>query len=439
MLEASDRLGGVLKTTRGDGYLIEQAADNFITNIPWAVELCRRLGFDDQLLPTDDRYRTAYVLHRGRLVPVPDGFALLAPARVWPVIRTPLLSWRGKLRLACEMFQPAARNGGDESLESFAVRRLGRETYERIVQPLVGGIYTADPQKLSLAATLPRFLEMERKHGSLIRGALRQKRGQREGDRKSSGARYSLFVAPRDGMASLVEAIAQRLPAGSIQRNAPVEQVHADADGTWRIRCKDRPAERFDAVIVTVPATGAASLLGEVDGQLANLLGQIPYAGASVVSVGYRREQIAHPLDGFGYVVPAIENRPVLAASFSSIKYAGRAPEGCVLIRVFIGGALQPELAQLPDDQLQRIATGELAQTLGARGEPQLSEIARWDGAMPQYHLGHLDLVGQIEARVAELAGLEIAGNAYRGVGVPQCIHSGEEAAGRLAAALRDE
>ncbi len=170
MFEAGGRLGGVLQTTRRDGYLIEHGADNFITNVPWAVDLCRRIGFDEQLVRTNDRFRRAYVVYRGRLRPLPDGFALMAPARVWPILSTPLLSWRGKLRLAWEYFLPAQKDVGDESLESFAVRRLGRETYERIVQPLVGGIYTADPLQLSLAATLPRFLEMEHKHGGLIRG-----------------------------------------------------------------------------------------------------------------------------------------------------------------------------------------------------------------------------------------------------------------------------
>jgi oxygen-dependent protoporphyrinogen oxidase len=431
LFEASDRLGGVLQTTVRDGWLIEHAADNFITNVPWAVDLCRRIGFEQELLPTDDRFRKAFVIHRGRMTPVPDGFALMAPARVWPVLTTPLLSLVGKLRLACEVFQPIRRTEGDESLESFVVRRLGRETFDRIVQPLVGGIYTADPKKLSLAATLPRFLEMEREHGGLIRGALRQNSSAKSSDRTSSGARYSLFVAPRRGMASLVEAMAAKLPASSLRRATPVASLAPTVDRRWQIN-----GECFDAAIVTTPARQSAGLVRAFDSPLADLLSDIPYAGASVVSVGYRADQLARPLDGFGYVVPAIEQRKVLAVSFASMKYPGRAPDGCVLLRAFIGGALQPELANLPDDELLAVARQELKEILGVRGAPLITQIGRWHQAMPQYHVGHLDLVAQIEARTATHAGLLLAGSAYRGVGVPQCIRSGEAAAETLYARL---
>ena len=362
LFEASDRLGGVLQTTERDGWLIEHAADNFITNVPWAVDLCRRIGFEQELLPTDDRFRKAFVIHRGRMTPVPDGFALMAPARVWPVLTTPLLSLAGKLRLACEVFQPIRRTKEDESLESFVVRRLGRETFERIVQPLIGGIYTADPKKLSLAATLPRFLEMEREQGGLIRGALKQNGSAKSSDRSASGARYSLFVAPRRGMASLVEAIAAKLPSNSIRLATPVASLAPTTNQQWTVN-----GELFDAAIIATPARQSAVLLREFDPTLANLLSDIPYAGAAVVSVGYRADQLARPLDGFGYVVPAIERRKVLAVSFASMKYPGRAPDGCVLLRVFIGGALQPELANLPDDELLAIAQQEVEEILGVR------------------------------------------------------------------------
>jgi oxygen-dependent protoporphyrinogen oxidase len=431
LLEASDRLGGVLKTTARDGWLIEHAADNFITNVPWAVDLCRRIGFEIELVPTDARYRRAYVIHRGRLTPVPDGFALMAPARIWPVVTTPLLSLGGKLRLACELFQPPCRDD-DESIESFVVRRLGRQAFERIVQPLVGGIYTGDPNKLSIVATLPRFREMERQHGSLIRAALRERAGRKSADKSASGARYSLFVAPRRGMASLVEAIAAKLPPNSIKLSSPVNSIARTTDGKWRAG-----GEHYDAVVVATPAKTTAELLRETDAKLANLLLHITSAGAVVVSLGYRQDQIAKPIDGFGYVVPAVEKRQVLAVSFASMKYPDRAPAGCLLARVFIGGALQPELAALADDELQQLAERELCEIIGARGEPLVVQVSRWQGAMPQYHVGHLNLVAQIEARTASLAGLELAGNAYRGVGVPQCIHSGEAAAERVVEMLR--
>jgi oxygen-dependent protoporphyrinogen oxidase len=228
-------------------------------------------------------------------------------------------------------------------------------------------------------------------------------------------------------MASLVEAIAAKLPPASIKFSSPVNSILRTTDGQWRIAGDD-----YDAVIVATPAHRAAQLLGEVDARLAEMLLHITSAGAVVVSLGYRLDQIAKPLDGFGYVVPAIEKRQVLAVSFSSIKYPDRAPAGCLLARVFIGGALQPELATLGDDELQQIAERELGEIIGARGDSLIAHVSRWQGAMPQYHVGHLNLVAQIEARTASLAGLELAGNAYRGVGVPQCIHSGETAAERI-------
>jgi oxygen-dependent protoporphyrinogen oxidase len=363
---------------------------------------------------------------------------LLAPARLWPLVTTPLLSPWGKLRLLAEYFVPRRSGGGDESLASFARRRLGREAFERIVQPLVGGIYTADPEKLSLHATLPRFVEMERRYGSLIRGASAGGTNAASGN-SESGARYGLFVAPRDGLSSLVDAIAARLPAGSVHLKSPVARITASDDGRWTVTLAGESLPiACDAVIVATGAPQAAAMLRDLDSRLAVDLGRIEYAGTSIVSLAYRREQIAHPLDGFGFVVPAIEKRRILAGSFASVKFAGRAPEGTVLVRVFIGGACQRELADLPDDVLRTIATEELRDLLGTTGEPQLALVARWPRSMPQYHVGHAALVDAIDRRVSRWPGLALAGNAYHGVGIPNCIHSGETAAEHVAAQLAD-
>ncbi len=229
----------------------------------------------------------------------------------------------------------------------------------------------------------------------------------------------------------MVDALAARLPDGSVRLDRPVSSIEQDTDGQWKVGLEQSSFETFDRVILTVGAPAAAKLLSAVDSELTNLLTGIPYAGTSVVCLGYRRAAVDHPLDGFGFVVPAVENRQILAGSFSSVKYPGRAAVDRVLIRVFVGGALQGELAELPRDELIAAAHRELAELIGVRGEPEMTHVMRWHGAMPQYHVGHLDRVAQIEARVAALSGLELAGNAYRGVGVPQCIHSGETAAER--------
>jgi protoporphyrinogen/coproporphyrinogen III oxidase len=435
VLEGRDRAGGVLSTVQRDGFLVERGADNFITNVPWGVELCQGLGLADELLTTNSENRQVFVVRGGRLLPVPPGFMLMVPERIWPILRSSLLSPLGKLRLLAEYFVPRRKAAGDESLASFVRRRLGSEVFERLVQPLIGGIYTADPEKLSLAATLPRFLEMEQTAGGLIRG--RRSKATRPDatlDPTASGARYSLFAAPRAGLSSLIAALVQQLSPGSVKLGAKVTRLARTADGGWQIDWSGADGQApqswsGDAVILAVPAIAAAGLVRPTSVELAAELAAIPYADAVVISVGFRREQIAHRLDGFGVVVPAVERRSILAISFGSVKFSHRAPDGQVLLRVFVGGACQGELTQLDDDSLRRMVLGELAELLGASGEPIFVDIARWPASMPQYHLGHLDRIARIERLVAGLSGLALAGNAYRGVGIAQCIHSGQQAA----------
>jgi oxygen-dependent protoporphyrinogen oxidase len=432
LFEASNRLGGVLQTKQQDGFLVEAAADNFITTVPWAVDLCRRIGFEDQLIPTNSGFRHAFVVRRGRLHHLPDGFVVMAPSKAWPILTTPVLSPIGKLRMACEYFVPRRKRNDDESLAAFIRRRFGRETYERLVQPLVGGIYTGDPDKLSLQSTMPRFAEMEQQHGSLIRAMYKQPRRNNSG----SGARYSMFVAPREGMSSLVEAIAERLPPGTVRLQATVDSMVSNDTG-WTVTSGGSESD-FDAVIVTTPAGKSATLVESFDKELASELRRIHHASCAIVSLGYARTQIAHRLDGFGVVVPAVENRKILSASFSSIKYPGRAPEDHVLIRTFIGGDCQPHLVALSDDELVEIATAELGSLLGVQGAPVMTHISNRPAAMPQYFVGHTDRLQRVRAREANHTGLLLAGNAFDGVGIPNCIHSGEVAAERLVNDITD-
>lgn len=450
LFEATDRLGGVLGTESRDGYLIERSADMFVTQPSWAADLCGRIGLEGELISTDDRYRQAFVVRRGELMPVPAGFALMQPARLWPLVKSPILSWPGKLRLALEYFlprgRPTAGASADESLASFARRRLGREAYQRLVQPLVGGIYTADPERLSLAATLPRFLEMEAEYRSLIRAAFQERKTHPRMQasvpgQSASGARYGMFVAPRGGMSSLVEAIAGAMRNADVRLSTSIERLERTAEGRWRVSTSS-PAHsvaEFDAVILATPAHVAADLLAAVDSTLAAELRGIEHASTAVVCLGYRRSQIEHPLNGFGCVAPAIEARQILAASFASVKFPGRAADDRVLIRVFIGGALQPELVAHSDDELARLACRELSDLIGASGEPEVVRVARWRRAMPQYHLGHLDRVTRIESAASNLPGLQLAGSAYRGVGIPHCIHSGQQAAERVVASTHQK
>ena len=425
VIEARDRVGGTIATEHADGFVIEAGPDSFLSEKPWALALCRRLGLESQLLRTDDRFRKVFVWYRGRLHPLPDGFQLLAPTRLLPFATSSLFSWPGKLRMAMDVLLP--RGGGDdESLGAFVRRRLGREALERVAQPLVAGIYTADPDELSLAATMPRFLETERRHRSLILGLRRALRTTPAPG--TSGARFSLFVTLADGMGALVRTLAGRLPDSSVvlrQRVASLER----APGRWRVTTAD--GGRFDAerVVLAVESHGAARLLRYVDPALATLLGEIEYAGAVTVSLGYRRGDVPHPLDGFGFVVPRTEDKSILAGTFSSVKYPGRAPDGYVLLRCFLGGALDARVLGEDDGQLLSRARAELREALGITAAPVLSRIARWPASMPQYRVGHLARVETLERRALTLSGLHLAGGAYRGVGIADCVRSAEAAA----------
>lgn len=438
LLEAGPRVGGIVSTVERDGYLIDTGADSFITNKPGALQLCQRIGLAERLQATEPKYRGALVLFQGRPVQVPEGFQLLSPSAMWPMLLTPILSPWGKLRMLAEYFIPAGTNGVDETLASFVRRRFGAEALDRLVQPLVGGIYTSDPERLSLAATMPRFLEMERAHGSLIKASRAAKTAADAEDRVSSGARYGLFAGLRGGMQELVDALSARVSQRcKVRLNAPIASITRRTglppDAEYRLRFRDdSPEETYDAVLVTLPTHRAAEVLCELDAPLAAALRSIEYASSAIVVTGHALANVADPLRAFGLVIPHRERRRILAVSFSSRKFPNRAPPGRVLLRTFVGGAMQPELNHLDDEALVQTVREELHSTLGVTGEPDFSIVVRYPRAMPQYTVGHLDRVARIEALTNNHSRLQLAGNAYHGVGVPDAIFSGEQAAERI-------
>lgn len=432
------KVGGVIQTTRRDGFIIESAADNFITTNTEVLDLCQRLGLDDQLVSPNPTHRQAMVIHRGRLQPIPPGFIVMAPSRLWPMMTTRVLSLLGKIRAGCELFIPRRRDDSDESLESFVCRRFGREMFDRLVQPLVGGIYTADPKLLSLAATMPRFRDMEKQYGSLIRAALKQRRQQAA--ESSGGARYSRFMSLRGGLGTLIQALVDRLPAGSVRSGAGVVSLRPSGDGGWNVRLADSQPSwlRADGVVLATPASESSNLLAATDQILSSDLLEIPYGTCGVVSLGYESKQIGVPMDSFGFVVPLAEHRLILSCSFSSVKYAGRAPAGHVLLRVFIGGACQSGLMQLPPEQLAELAELEVADLLKIDGSPVIRHVTTHWKSMPQYHVGHCQRVAAIERRMEKYPTLALTGSSLHGVGVPNCIASGRRAAERLLAHFED-
>ena len=426
LLEATGRLGGTIQTEYRDGFLLERGPDSFISEKPEALALAKRLGLESQIIETNETYRRSFIVRNGKLRAVPEGFQLLAPSRMWPFITSDIFSLAGKMRMAADLFLPRKSANGDESLASFVRRRLGEEALARMAQPMVGGIYTADPETLSLRATLPRFLDMEQKHRSLILAMLRQGRAQKTG---TSGARYSLFLSFDRGMQVLVDALAEINAATRL--NTRVTRLKRDSE-SWTITTHTGEQLQADAVCLAVPAHIAASLLSDTSDQLAKKLKAIKYASTATINFAYRRSAIMHPLNGFGFVVPFIEKRSLIACTFSSVKFLGRAPDDHILLRAFAGGALQPEIFALDEAGIATRVEADLRELLKIREDPRFIEVAKWERSMPQYEVGHLDRVNEIEKLVAKLPGLALAGNSYRGAGIPDCIRSGEAAAQAL-------
>ena len=442
LFESADRLGGVLQTDHADGYRIERSADMFVTDPPHAFEVCQQLGKEDQLMQTTPTRDRAFVATGDSMHPVPSGLSLMLPNDLDSILGSALLDEDAKHRFQQEANVPARSSDQDESLESFAVRRFGRSVFEQLIQPLVSGIYTADPKKLSMNATMKRFVDMERQHGSLIRSAENLKSSTHE--KQASGARYGLFRAPSQGMEQLVDWIVESLDSTELRLSCRVEDIRKTGS-SWSIETRsgtDGPKRseslEADAIVVATSARIAGKLLDEVDGELAQQLGTISAASSAIVVMGMDRDQIVRPFDGYGIIVPSVLGRKVIATSFSSNKFAGRAPAGKLLTRTFIGGALQPELTELSDGALVKIAIDELKSTVGFSGQPELSRVYRWRNCMPQYHLGHVERVKSIQQMTKRHRGLELAGNSYRGVGIPACVQSGSEAIKRLASLISD-
>ncbi|MDG1510481.1 MAG: protoporphyrinogen oxidase [Mariniblastus sp.] len=436
VLESNGLWGGVLQTESAEGYLIEHSADMFTTDPKSAIQICEHLGKTDGLLQTIPIEDRAYVATDDTIHPVPRGLSLMLPSDLDSILATPLLSAAAKDRFQAEEQIAPSDWTQDESLISFATRRFGREVYETLIQPLVGGIYTADPEKLSMQATMARFVAMEKQHGSLIQAGrvAKEKAIQRE----ASGARYGMFRAPKQGISELVRWIMESLPKVDFQNHSNVESVAKVTSG-WQVTTvgsDSKPGQEIETerLVLATSAKISGRLLQSVDDELAKELGKIEAASSAVVILGIDRDQLGQDFSGYGIIVPSVLNRDVIATSFGSNKFEGRAPDGKVLVRCFVGGALRRELVELDDEKLIEMAIEELQRTVGFQGEPGLTRVIRWRNCMPQYHLGHRDLVDGIEGLTANHQGLELAGNSYRGVGIPACIESGAIAVERLMA-----
>jgi oxygen-dependent protoporphyrinogen oxidase len=424
LYESSLRLGGVLHTEKIDGCVIEAGPDSFVTEKPWAADLCRTLGIGDQLIGSNDADRKTYILTGGRLVEMPDGLMFMVPTKILPTGLSPLFSWKTKLRMTRELFHPPRAVDRDESVADFVERHYGREMVDRLADPLLSGVYGGESATLSVRAVLPRFAEMERTHGSLGRAMLAARKKMGKGPRKPAPP---LFTTLKDGMQHLAESVTTRLTADSLLTNATVQAIQPEAGG-WVVSA-GMQSDHFDAVVIALPGLAAANVLRLTSGLLAHELAAVQYSSSITVGIGYDRE-VRHCLPpGFGFLVPRSEGKRLLAATFVHNKFPHRAPEDRALLRCFFAGVNAENVWPLSDDQIVGIVRNELLQIIGLRAEPLFSRVYKWKSAMAQYSVGHLERLERIERLRQQLPGLTLAGNAYRGIGVPDCVRSGREAA----------
>lgn len=436
LFERSPRLGGKILSERVDGHILDGGPDCFLTEKPAVHRLARRMGIEQELLSSDESRKRTMILAGGKLHDLPDGVMMMVPTRMLPFATTGLFTLRGKARMGLDLLIPRRRSGGDESLASFVTRRMGRECLDRLAEPLVGGLHASDPETMSLEATFPRLLEMERQHGSLIRGfvAARRRMANARREPAPAGARpRTFFTSFRGGMQQLTEATADAAGREWITTGVGVDALERTGSG-WRLRLTNGTVEDADAVILATEAWAAAGLLEPLDGGVGEALAAIPHSSSATISLAFRSSDVRIDTNAFGFLCPQAAGRRLLAATYSSTKWPGRAPEDRFLIRVVMGGPHDQAILEQPDDSLVETARAELSAILGLDAEPQLARVYRWKRGMPQYTMGHIDRVAFVDRWLAEQAGLAIAGGSYRGVGVPNCIESGEAAVAKVVA-----
>ncbi len=429
LLEAGRSLGGVIRTETRDGFLLEGGPDSMLAQKPEGLALCRELGLGDRLVPTNPDLRSVYVLHQRKLHPLPEGMMLAIPTKILPFARSGLFSWPGKLRMGLDLVIPGGNGRGDESIASFLRRRFGQEAVERLGEPLLAGIHAGDPERLSILATFPRFRDLEEKHGSLVRGMWMRPRPKPAPGARPPAAFYSL----RGGLREMVDALVVRLDRERIWTKAAVRAVSRTAGG-FSLAIQGGETVSAEQVIVAAPGPRIASALEGLLPGTAPALAAIPFASSATVLLGYRREDIEHPLGGYGMVVPRTEGLHTTALSFVSTKFPHRAPAGHVLLRGFLGGVRDGEVMRLTDEEMVETVKSDMAGILGLRGEPVMSRVFRWPRGTPQLEVGHIGRMAAVEEESASIPGLHLTGAGIRTTGIPDSVadgtHAGEAAAG---------
>jgi protoporphyrinogen/coproporphyrinogen III oxidase len=443
LYEERAQLGGSLASEIVNGAVLERGPDSFLTEKPAAIELCRELGLGGELVPSNDAARKTYIVVRNKLVALPDGLMFLVPTKLIPTAMTRLFGLRTKMRMGLELLHSPRPSNGDESVAALVQRHFGQEAVDRLADPLLSGIYGGDAEQLSAQTVLPRLVEMETKHGSLTRGMIAAHKRMKTAAKNSSKTRSGgagIFTALRGGMSQFVDALVARIDPSSLRVGTPVSAIRKTAGG-WSVEAGGA-AETYDALIVAAPAWVAGDLLGPVDEALGSELGGIPHSSSVTINLVYDEAKTGVLPEGFGFLVPAVEGRTMLACTFVHRKFLGRTPPGKAVLRAFLGGMKGETLLAESDEALVATVRRELSEILGAKAlsanvAPEHTQVSRWRRAMAQYAVGHRERMKRISARIAELPGLRLVGNAYDGIGVSDCIRLGRQAARELAAGAK--
>ncbi|ABF39700.1 protoporphyrinogen oxidase [Candidatus Koribacter versatilis Ellin345] len=451
LFESSNRLGGACYSEIVDGCVIEAGPDSFVSEKPWAAALCRELGIGDQLIGSNDNDRKTWIVNKGKLISLPDGLMFLVPTKILPTAFSPLFSWSTKLRMARELMHPPRPMNGDETVAAFVERHFGREMVDRLADPMLSGIYGGDTDQLSVRATLARFVEMEAKYGSLSRAMLVANKKMKAA--MAGKPKPPLFTSLRNGMQQMVDAVLAKLPSECLTLNTAVESIEK-RDGKYYLTLSSAQgfvsgqrfsaaetapmengalapanAEIFDAIILATPANIAGRLLANIDNHLSEDLAAIPYSSSATVILAYDMADLKSLPGGHGFLVPRTEGRRMRACTFVHNKFPHRAPPDKGVLRCFMGGANDAAILQSSDEEITAIVQRELREIVHLEAQPKLVRVYRWRGAMAQYPLSHLDRVDRIEKAIAAIPGLAVAGNAFRGIGVPDCVRTGTVAA----------
>jgi oxygen-dependent protoporphyrinogen oxidase len=426
LFESSDRLGGAIFTERVGDYVLDAGPDAVLTLKPWGLELCREIGLEDEIVPTQDEHRGVALYSRGRLRSLPYGTGSSVVRKIRAYMASGVVSWPAKLRMAADLMLPRGAQREDESMADFFGRRLGREAVERIVDPLIAGIYSGDPDKLSIYSTFPRFPQMVAKQRSILLSLLRAPQSTRSG-----GRTLPIFCSLRDGLGRMVEAIVERLHGAQIHLSTPVTAVERAGAG-YSLETHAGRHNNYAGLILAAPAWTTARLLGDLAPEPAEKMKSVRYVSSATVFFAYRSSDLGGRPRGFGFLVPACEGRRINGATWITNKFAHRSPDDGFLARCFIGGDRTGEEMQADDDGLVRICREELRDIAGIAAQPLFSRVYRWKDSGPQYDVGHASLIGEVDAALAEHPGLEVTGAGYRGIGIPDCVYDGRETARRL-------